>query len=146
MMWTGTVRVEGMIDLYVLSDLPALLQVEPLADHERWLLPYLREDPARALVCRVDDEAVAYVVGSANSPEAPPAVRERWPVHIHCQVREDHRDHGIGTALVFAFITTFGPCHAAVANGNLGAMRFWPRLLPIVADATSDTTWFATNG
>ena len=98
------------------------------AFRERWLGRYLLADPTHALVAvGGDDRLVGYVIGAIDdigrlarfadiaSARRFAHVSARYPAHLHINVDETVRGHGVGARLIEAFAA-----HAA-ALGAPGA-------------------------
>jgi GNAT superfamily N-acetyltransferase len=80
-----------------------------------WLGRYLAQEPQHAFVALLDDEICGYLAGSLADPALRPEFSEldyfrqfsaqtaRFPAHLHINVDEAVRSHGIGAALIEAF-------------------------------------------
>lgn len=83
----------------------------------RWLDYYLTEEPGRVFLARKSDGGLAgYLTGCADSGAAAPLFERiphyalfedrfaLYPAHLHVNCRPEARSHGVGAALVAAFL------------------------------------------
>jgi GNAT superfamily N-acetyltransferase len=93
---------------------------------ELWFSRYLRHAAGQFLLAvAAEGEVIGYLAGALISdkpplsgpdyyPLFPPELIQRFPAHLHVNVRADRRGTGIGAALVQAFIEH---CHAENSPG-----------------------------
>jgi GNAT superfamily N-acetyltransferase len=117
------------------ADLPALIRALGREDYLRWALDRQRTGHGSLLVARLADEPVGKVYlrwEEADEPE----IQERLPgvpLLNRLQVYRDHRNRGIGTAIILAAEDRLrARGHDRVALGvelsNSGAIRLYERL------------------
>ena len=114
---------------------------ERAAFRERWLGRYLLVDASHAFIAIEDaDRVVGYLVGGTEdiahqarfadlwTARAFAAASARFPAHLHINIAEDRRGHGIGARLIEAFAVH------AVQHGARG--------MHVVTSATSRNVHF----